>query len=392
MGALWPFGYHYGRLAAWYSFCFLLVAWLTLTYVLLLRRRSLPRSCWFLLSAAALVYTNYFGWAFLACLAADYLLRKRGARLLAVALVGECALILAIAYLPLWRPFLFELRNGTNFAQPLTTKILLGGFHVYNAFVSESAAPWYLWLGIPAAVCVAACLVLALKHAPSDARNLLLCALVLIVVMALLGIISAKRLLPVAAWLLLPVAVAASAAPCGRARKVFIGALAGIAAIGWFGIFSRQYYSAPRFIEPWGQVAAEMAGRVRSYAEVIGNNPSFFFYLSYALPSLHRSDGTREWQPSSTFDVFDAEGWMEKEPPIRRNVYLVRGAPGPPTSGPVWDAQQWLDGHCRLDSERLILRDPASSLKAKYFPELGELPWRVGIRKYTCGSDEHITR
>jgi hypothetical protein len=388
MGALWPFGYHYGRLAAWYSFCFLLVAWLTLTYVLLLRRRSLPRSCWFLLSAAALVYTNYFGWAFLACLAADYLLRKRGARLLAVALVGECALILAIAYLPLWRPFLFELRNGTNFAQPFTTKILLGGFHLFNAFVSESAAPWFLWLGIPAGICAGACIVLALKHAPLEARKYLLYSLALIGAMALLGIISAKRMLPVAAWILLPVAVGASAVPRGRPRTIFIGALVGVAAIGWFGIFSRQYYSAPRFIEPWGQIAAEAAIHERAGGLILGNNPSFFFYLSYALPpqrSVLQKDGVAwEWQPSNANGVFDAEDWNENGRPLREHVDLILGAPGPLGEGPVWDAEPQLDSQCRLDSDKQFLRDPASSLKARFFPDLGELPWRVRVHEYTC--------
>jgi hypothetical protein len=390
MGALWPFGFHYGRLAAWYSFCFMLVAWLTLAYLRLLRHPSLWRWCGFFAGAAALIYTNYFGWAFLGCLAADYILRKRGARLRAVGMIGACTLFLAIAYLPLWRPFLFELRNGTSFTQPYTTKILLGGFHLYNLFVSESAAPWFLWLGIPAGTCVAACLALVVIHAPSEARKFLFYAVLLVAAMAALGIISAKRMLPVAAWLLLPVAVAAGTIPRGRARMVLIGSLAGIAAFGWFGIFSREYYSAQRFIEPWGQVAAEAAGRSQSGSlsstTIIGNNPSFFFYLSYALPVLHQSDGRREWQPSNTNGVFDAGDWIGNGHPLREHIYFVRGAPGPLRAGPAWDAEQWLDGRCRIESEKQFLRDPATSLKAKFFPELGEMPWRVRIREYTCGS------
>ncbi len=388
MGALWPFGFHYGRLAAWYSFCFLLVAWLTLAYLRLVRQPSGWRWCGFLVSAGALVYTNYFGWAFLGCLAADYILRKRGARLRAVGVVGACTVLLSIACLPLWGPFLFELRNGTNFVQPLTTKILLGGFHLYNSFVSESAAPWFLWLGIPAGICVAACLALTLKHARPDARKFLSYGILLIAAMSAIGIVSAKRMLPIAAWLLLPVAVTAGTMPRGRPRMIFIGALVGIAAIGWFGIFSRQYYSAPRFIEPWGQVAAEAASRRLSPgfdSYIVGNNPSFFFYLSYALPALHRSDGTREWQPVNFQGVFDAGEWVQS--PISRqglHIYFVRGAPGPFREGPAWDAEQQLDSQCRVESEKQFLRDPASSLKARFFPELGELPWRVRIREYTC--------
>ncbi|MFZ0820530.1 MAG: glycosyltransferase family 39 protein [Candidatus Acidiferrales bacterium] len=388
MGALWPFGFHYGRLAAWYSFCFLLVGWLTLVYLRLLRRPSVRRLCGFLLSAAALIYTNYFGWAFLACLAADYVIRKRQEWLRAMAVIASCGLVLAIAYIPLWRAFLLEVRNGTNFAQPITTKILLGGFHLYNAFVSESAAPWFLWLGIPAGICVAICLATALKHAPSDARKFLVYSLVLMVAMALLGIISAKRMLPVAAWILLPVALGVNAAPRGRPRRIFVGALLGVAAIGWFGIFSRQYYSAPRFIEPWERVASEAGNRLLSPSVggyVVGNNPSFFFYLSYALPALHRSDGTREWQPVRIQGVFDAEEWNElKLSKQGLPIYFVRGAPGPLREGPAWDAETQLDSQCHLDSEKQILRDSASSLKARFFPELGDLPWRVRVLEYTC--------
>jgi hypothetical protein len=386
IAALWPFGYHYGRLAAWYSFCFMLVAALTLAYVRLSRNATVWRWCGFLVSAVALVYANYFGWAFLGCVAADHVVRERGARFRAAGVAGVVALSLTMAYWPLWRPFLDELRDGTDFARPITTKILLGGFHTYNAFVSESAAPWFLWLGIPAAIFVAACLVLVLKHAPADARRFLLLALLLIAVMAALGIISAKRMLPVAAWLLLPTGVAAATIPPGRPRMLLLGALAGIAVIGWFGIFSRSYYSASRFIEPWSEVAAEAASRAESGSLVVGNHPSFFFYLSYALPVSLGSEGTRTWQPSSASGVFDAGDWIEEGRPLRGHLYLVRGAPGPLREGPTWDAEQWLDGRCRLESQKRMLRDPASSLKARLVPELGDLPWRVEIREYSCGS------
>ncbi len=40
LGVLWPFGFHYGRLAAWYSFSFFLVAGLTLAYLRYLEDQS----------------------------------------------------------------------------------------------------------------------------------------------------------------------------------------------------------------------------------------------------------------------------------------------------------------------------------------------------------------
>lgn len=64
---LWPYGFHFGRLAGWYSFAFLLVALLTLAYLRYVEHPS-PRS-WMpvVLCALALVYTNYCGWAVLGC-------------------------------------------------------------------------------------------------------------------------------------------------------------------------------------------------------------------------------------------------------------------------------------------------------------------------------------
>ena len=98
LGALWPFGFHFGRLAAWYSFCFLIVAALTLAYLRLLRSPSPARWMLAMLCAAALVYTNYFGWAILACLAFDYVWSRREGRARATWLMIACGFLLALAY------------------------------------------------------------------------------------------------------------------------------------------------------------------------------------------------------------------------------------------------------------------------------------------------------
>ncbi len=69
---LWPFGFHFGRLTTWYSLSFLLVSLLTFTYFKCVGQPSAANWLWFLLASLALVYSNYFGWAFLLCLAFDY--------------------------------------------------------------------------------------------------------------------------------------------------------------------------------------------------------------------------------------------------------------------------------------------------------------------------------
>jgi hypothetical protein len=76
-GVLWPFSFHYARLATWYSFSFMLVAGLTLAYFKYLEDQTIGRWAVFFLFGVALVWTNYFGWAILACLAVDQFLRSR---------------------------------------------------------------------------------------------------------------------------------------------------------------------------------------------------------------------------------------------------------------------------------------------------------------------------
>jgi len=86
LGVLWPYGFHYGRLGGWYSFAFLVLALVTKSYVDWLSDPSRGRALWFTVASLALAYTNYFGWALLACFALDFslptpgILRKCGGR------------------------------------------------------------------------------------------------------------------------------------------------------------------------------------------------------------------------------------------------------------------------------------------------------------------------
>jgi hypothetical protein len=389
IGALWPFGFHYGRIAAWYSFCFLIVAALTLLYLRLMKQPSAARWLALVLLAVALVYTNYFGWAFLACLAVDALIRRRQDALRTASFVFLSGLFLAFAYLPLWRSFADEISQNLGLARSLTADLLIGGFHFYSVFVSESVAPWFWALSIPALFCIMVVLLATFFHAPWPARRFLIYSLVSIAVMVVSGIITTKRLLPEAAWLLLPIAVAASGLPRGTLRTVFFAALGGILLIGWFGIASRRYYSAPRFIEPWPQVSAQAAARSRANALVIGNHPSFFFYLAYSLHSAGRPGSGEILQdfgsPVPHAPVFHADDWLDQGEPLGQEVFLVRGAPGPLDQGPAWDAQTWLDTHCSLLSAQQLLPDPEYAVKARFIPE-GALPWRIQTRDYSCAN------
>jgi uncharacterized membrane protein len=102
---LWPFGFHFGRISAWYSLSFLLVAILTSNYLVFLKARTLKHWLLMIIPAMLLLYTNYFGWAILAFLLLDYLqhthdkLRQHNSKVLLTLLT------LTIAFLPLVRAF-----------------------------------------------------------------------------------------------------------------------------------------------------------------------------------------------------------------------------------------------------------------------------------------------
>lgn len=384
---LWPYGFHYGRLAAWYSLCFLCTCWVTLAYYRLLERSTFARRIVFLIAAAALVWSNYIGWAILACLAFDYLWRERQNVRRALGPVVGVALVLAIAYIPLWRAFFNELGNAEVFTRSLAGRVLNIGYSLYVALVSESVAPWYKQMGIPAVICVLVCIIITLRYAPANARRLILYALILIGAMSLAGIVNPRRLLPFGAWIIAPLAVALAKSPKGFARRFLIAGLAGILCVAWIGIFERTYYAAPRFLEPWPGVAESAANRVRFGWNVVSNSHVFFFYLTYAL---HPPKQDPTWRYAGTLTestsdphVFDAGDWLEAGEPVTPEVFFVRGAPGPLESGPGWDAEQWLRKNCQIESEQLQTPDPFAAMKGRFVPDSG-LAWHIRSIEFAC--------
>ena len=96
---------------------------------------------------------------------------------------------------------------------------------------------------------------------------------------------SSKRstLLMLSPWVLLPVGVAIETAKPRWATFALAAALLIIGAAGWYGIYSRRYYSAPRFIEPWQEVAGDAAAKI-SRRRNGDRRPSFISFLSHLFP------------------------------------------------------------------------------------------------------------
>ncbi len=97
---------------------------------------------------------------------------------------------------------------------------------------------------------------------PPAPRRFLFYGGFLIAVMAVTGILVTKRLFLVAPWVLLPIGIAIATITSRWARIGLAFTLLIIAGIGWYGIRVRTYYSAPRFLEPWIQVAGDAADKI----------------------------------------------------------------------------------------------------------------------------------
>jgi hypothetical protein len=391
VGVLWPFGFHFGRLAAWYSLSFLLVAGLTLSYFKYLEDQTFGRWAVFFLFCASLVWTNYFGWAILGCLAMDQVLRSRSKETAATpkVILGTAAL-LCMSFLPLFLAFRAELSTGMNLHQGAIAILANAAFSVFSLFVSESVAPWVWWLSVPAGLAILLCVALVAWWLPRPARRFLFYSAFLMLAMALIGILKTKYLLMLSPWVLLPVGVAIETAKPRWATFGLAGALLVIGAAGWYGIYSRRYYSAPRFIEPWQEVAEDAAAKIRGGATVIADHPSFLFYLTHVL-RVPSQDGPWRFEgllPDSVRhpQVFSSMDWLAAGHPASGKMILIRGGRDPGGNGPIDDVVRQLDLSCGSISSRLRMRDQGYAWKQRFFPLLGEPRWRIEIREYDCDS------
>jgi hypothetical protein len=385
VSALWPFGFHFARLAAWYSVSFLLVAILTYRYLAFLAARTFRNWLLAVIPAILLLYTNYFGWAILACVFFDCVLQTRNESGRQWPYILLTVLLLMMAFLPLMGAFLAEIDRGVGNANSVLGTALLEAFNIYALFVSESMAPWYWALGIPASIAITACAAVVLLHAPPVARRLFVYFLLLITGMSLLGIIGTKRLLLISTWAVLPLGLCLGTLPTRRWKAFLLASLLVIAWVGWFGTVTRRFYAAPRFIEPWNRVAMQMAQAVRDGDVVIGTHPSFFFYLTYESHRLekesplnlaevwpYRVEGPRVYSPSS---------WRGKGRPVSAHVFVIEDVS---STIALDDAETYLAEHCRVEDASRLLPDSGFGLKERFLPEFPQVRYRIEILHYNC--------
>jgi hypothetical protein len=277
-----------------------------------------------------------------------------------------------------------------NFHQGAHAILANLAYSAFSLFVSESVAPWYWWLSVPAGLAVLLCVALVAWRLPRPARRFLVYSAGLIALMALIGILNTNRLLMISPWILLPVGVAIETAKPRWAAFGLAAALLAVGAIGWYGIYSRRYYSAPRFIEPWQEVAGDAAAKIRGGATVIADHPSFLLYLTYILRVPNQNGPWRfEGLLPETVrhpQVFSSLGWLAAGHPASGKMLLVRGGRDSGGNEPIDEAARQLDQSCGSISSRLRMRDEGYAWKQRFFPQMGEPQWRIEIREYDCDS------
>ena len=385
---LWPYGFHLGRLAGWYSFTFLLVSLLTVVYLRYTEHPSPGSWMPVALLALALIYTNYFGWAVLGLLGIDLLLRFGRERRTWLLLLAT-GIFLIVASLPIMRAFITELHTGAVTGRA-TSPVATGIYNLYCLFVSESVAPWFWVPGIAVGLAIACVLLLVFVYAKPEARRFLLYFAALLAVMTILQIVTTRRLLMISPWLILAVGVTLGTMTTAAARRWLAGSLILVGAIGWYGIFSRKLYAAPHWIEPWDQVARQAAEVAGNGGVVIGNNPSFFFYLTYLTPSA--SPVTKGYfaglLPLSVRapDVYTPLQWQAAGEPTKQTMVvfdgLSFGVPGPSMD----EIRASLSSRCKTIGEQDLVRDTGAKWKQEYQPATGQRLWRIRVVTYGCAA------
>lgn len=391
LGVLWPLGFHYGRLATSDAFSFLLVAGLTLAYFKYLEGHTIGRWAVLFLFSAALIWTSYFGWLILACLAVDQVLRIRAKEPSGrTKIVLGSAALLCLLFLPLLPSLRSDFSSRINLHQPAAAILANAAFHIFSLFVSVSIAPWDWRFSAPLAIAILFCIALVVKWIPSRARRFLYYSGALIVLMVLAGSIELNRLFLVSPWVLLPVGIAIDSTKPRWATFALAAALLAIAGSGWYGVYSRRYYSAPQFIEPWREVTADAAAKIRGGATVVSDHPSVLLYLTYLLQVPPQNGPWRfvGLLPDTVRDprVFSAADWLVAGHPPSGKMMLIRGGPDLGENAPIDQAARQLDQSCGSISSRLRMRDQGYKWKQRFFPQLGEPQWRIEVREYDCES------
>lgn len=262
--AVWmPYHWMFPAAMRWYSLFACLAVWNFLAFLRLQtppqegRRGVLPAMVGYVVSGAALWYTNYAAPAiFLAHGVAALVSPNRSLRSLLQ--LGAGWACIGLLYLP-WLPVF--LRQLGQSASPFSAKNT--GASLYALWAGEISTPLAWWISIPVGIAaLAACALVFLRWQRSAMPALIV--VVLLTVMVTKNVIWTKRLLIFTPFLALSIGVALRSVPGSRtaiwaaARKVFLAASVIVICGGLANVFRQEGWMTYRWLVPVEEVVKQV--------------------------------------------------------------------------------------------------------------------------------------
>jgi hypothetical protein len=365
LGVAWPAGFYLGRPAGWYGLSVLELAAVTLFY---LRWRISKRAAWLVAlggTALLLVYTNYFGWVFLALWSLDLAIDADGRKLLPKYFLAMTAV--AALQVPLIPAIAARAAASSSRFWETAPKSL---YLTYSLLPGEMAAPW-AWPGVVAVVAGCGLLILGLR-CPACRRPLLWLAGPLLIAF-LTSVLAGQRLVLFAPALLLFLTSVVRFARRGVAL-VLVAAAFGA---GWLGVLTGRYAGTFRYLEPWPEVVRRVLEVSQPGDLVLCSHPSFYFYLSYQIP----------WSASRGLpaEPVAAAGRLWAAPrrpgiPAAQVVFVDTATT--PGFDSVHRELRRSGGWGRTEVQRW-LPDPGWKWKRRFYPAAGQPEWRIRLEIWT---------
>ena len=386
---LWPYAFQYGRITGWYCLSAFLLSLATWSYLRIIEDQGHWPWATFGIASALLVWSNYFGFAFLLLLLVDFVifhqtLARRRLRPLLMTMA-----FVAVSFLPLLPIAMHDvLLHTTPPAASGNWKnaLAVAGYPSFAIFGSAAIAPWFLPLSIPVFLSI---LVLLASIWFSPGRRWLISVILSMVLLDLTGNLDIKRVPFMLPWLFLAVGLALSS-DASRFPRLAMSAVVVIVVCGWIGILSGRHYATANLYEPWGKVAEVVALDARTGATIVSANPPFFLYLDYKLglesdtqaadstfldPALYRAHG---------YTVLQPDDWQTWAGEFRGKVVMVNGSGVKEQVEEQRALNDALRLRCTTLGEYHGAPDPAAEWKARFVKDAPILAYRTSVIWYDC--------
>ena len=389
LGVAWPFAFQYGRIAGWYCVSMFLLSWVTWEYLSIIEEQGYQPWILFGIASVLLVWSNYFGFAFLFLLLADLLIFHRNLTRKHFRSLWMVIVFVAAGFLPLLP---ISLHDVFTYVAPVASRtdwkneIAVAGYPSFAIFGSAAIAPWYLPLSLPIFLAVP---LLFTAVWLSRGRRWLVYVILAMALLYISGNLDVKRISFTLPWLFLAMGAAASSRG-SRYPRLALSSLAVIVVSGWMGIVSGRHYATANLYEPWGKVAEVVAQDARRGATVVSANPPFFLYLDYQLgleSDTQAADSSFlpvDIYRSRGYDIRQPDEWESWAGKLRGKVVLVNGSG---VMGQVEEQSALNDAlrlRCSTLGEYHAAPDPAAQWKAKFVKSAPLFAYRTSVIWFDC--------